>query len=119
MLIFGVTLFYVFRFFKKPKSLNKGTCILIIRLVDKKANLKIKGAMGKMGGRRDEKRGDVEKMDGKSVVNLQIPADAIENVDELVREGYYGNRSAAIRNIIRRGATYLRLRYTLPKRGKR
>lgn len=61
------------------------------------------------------KGGEIKKMNGKSLVNMQIPADEIENVDELVRDGYYGCRSDAIRDIIRRGATYLRLRYPLPK----
>jgi len=31
-------------------------------------------------------------MNGKSLVEMQIPADEIENVDELVRDGYYGSR---------------------------
>ena len=65
MLIFGVTLFYVFRFCEKSKSLNRDTRLLIIKSVEKKANLEIKGAIKKMGGRRDEKRrkkgGVVEK----------------------------------------------------------
>jgi len=52
VLIFGVTLFYVFRFFKKPKTLNRDTCIFINRFVEKKANLEIKGAIKKMGERR-------------------------------------------------------------------
>ena len=69
--------------------------------------------------KKEEKKRWCRKMNGKSLVNLQIPADEIENVDELVRDGYYGSRSDAIRDIIRRGATYIRLRYTLPKRGKR
>ena len=54
-------------------------------------------------------------MNVKNLVEMQIPVEEVENVDELVREGYYGNRSDAIRDIIRRGATYLRLRYILPK----
>jgi len=56
VLIFGVTLFYVFRFFKKPKTLNRDTCIFINRFVEKKANLEIKKGDEKDGGRRDEKR---------------------------------------------------------------
>jgi len=56
MLIFSVTLFYVFRFFKKPKTLNRDTGIFINRLVEKKASLEIKGGMKKDGERRDEKR---------------------------------------------------------------
>ena len=31
-------------------------------------------------------------MNGKSLVEMQIPAGEIENVDELVRDGYYGSR---------------------------
>ena len=69
-----------------------------------------------MGGRDEKKRGDVEKMNGKSLVEMQIPADEIENVDELVRDGYYGSRSDAIRDIIRRGATHLRMSYPLCQR---
>ena len=57
-------------------------------------------------------------MNSKSLVELQIPVEEVENVDELVSEGYYGCRCDAIRDIIRCGATYLRLRYTLPKREK-
>jgi Arc/MetJ-type ribon-helix-helix transcriptional regulator len=49
-------------------------------------------------------------MNGKNLVNMQIPADEIENVDELVRAGYYGSRSDAIQDIIRRGAAQLRSR---------
>lgn len=54
-------------------------------------------------------------MNDKNLVEMQIPVEEVENVDELVREGYYGCRNDAIRDIIRRGATYLRLRYILPK----
>ena len=54
-------------------------------------------------------------MNGKSLVNLQISVEEVENIDGLVREGYYESRSDAIRDIIKRGATYLRLRYPLPK----
>ena len=82
--------------------------------------MRYKGAIKKDGGRRDEKRrkkgGVVEKMNGKSLVEMQIPADEIENVDELVRDGYYGSRSDAIRDIIRRGATHLRMSYPLCQR---
>lgn len=52
-------------------------------------------------------------MNGKNLVELQIPAEEVENIDELVREGYYGNRSDAIRDIIRRGAARVRERYPL------
>ncbi|MGB7532484.1 MAG: ribbon-helix-helix domain-containing protein [Halobacteriota archaeon] len=54
-------------------------------------------------------------MNDNSLVEMQIPTEAVENIDELVKEGYYGSRSDAIRDTIRRGATYLRLRYTVPK----
>jgi len=54
-------------------------------------------------------------MNGKNWEEMQIPTEEVENIDELVSEGYYGCRSDAIRDIIRRGATYLRLRYILPK----
>jgi hypothetical protein len=47
---------YVFRFREKPKSLNRDTCILIIKFDYKKANLGIKGAIKKMEGGRDEKK---------------------------------------------------------------
>ena len=50
-------------------------------------------------------------MDEKSFVEMQIPAEEVENIDELVREGYYGCRSDAICDIIRRGAVQLRSRY--------
>ena len=50
-------------------------------------------------------------MNGKSVVEMQIPTEEVENVDELVGEGYYGSRSDAIRDIIRRGAVHVRVRY--------
>ncbi|MDI6885650.1 MAG: ribbon-helix-helix domain-containing protein [archaeon] len=52
-------------------------------------------------------------MDGKSLVELQIPVEEVENIDELVREGYYGCRSDAIRDIIRRGAARVRAKYPL------
>jgi Arc/MetJ-type ribon-helix-helix transcriptional regulator len=52
-------------------------------------------------------------------VELQIPAEEVETVDELVREGYYGCRSDAIRDIIRRGAVQLRLRYWSVKTRRR
>ncbi len=50
-------------------------------------------------------------MKEKNLVELRIPAEEVENVDELVREGYYGSRSDAIRDIIRRGAAHIRSRY--------
>ncbi len=58
----------------------------------------------------------MEKMNGKSLVEMQIPVEEVENVDELVSEGYYGCRSDAIRDIIRRGATHLRMSYPLCQR---
>jgi len=50
-------------------------------------------------------------MKSKSLVDLKIPAEEVENIDELVRAGYYGCRSDAIRDIIRRGAASVRTRY--------
>ncbi len=58
-------------------------------------------------------------MIGKNLVEMQIPVEEVENIDELVREGYYGCRSDAIRDIIRRGATYLRLRLQCQKESER
>lgn len=60
-------------------------------------------------------------MNEKSLVELQIPTEEVQNIDELVREGYYGCRSDAIRDIIRRGAAHLRSRYWFvkPKGGDR
>nr|CBH39087.1 hypothetical protein BSM_25650 [uncultured archaeon] len=55
-------------------------------------------------------------MNGKSLVEMQIPVEEVQNIDELVREGYYGCRSDAIRDIIRRGATQLRMSYPLCQR---
>jgi Arc/MetJ-type ribon-helix-helix transcriptional regulator len=52
-------------------------------------------------------------MNGKNLVEMQIPVEEVENIDELVSEGYYGNRSDAIRDIIRRGAVHVRARYPL------
>ncbi len=53
-----------------------------------------------------------KEMNGKSlVVDLKIPAEEVENIDELVRAGYYGCRSDAIRDVIRRGAASVRARY--------
>ena len=50
-------------------------------------------------------------MNGKSLVEMRIPVEEVENIDELVSEGYYGSRNDAIRDIIGCGAAYLRLRY--------
>ena len=54
-----------------------------------------------------------KKMNGKNLVELRIPTEEVENVDELVSEGYYESRSDAIRDIIRRGAVHVRARYPL------
>jgi len=51
----------------------------------------------------------------KSLVEMQIAAEEVENVDELVKEEYYGIRGDAFRDIIRRGAAQLRSRYWLVK----
>lgn len=40
-----------------------------------------------------------------------MPAEEVENVDDLVNEGYYRCRSDAVRDIIKRGAAHLRSRY--------
>jgi len=58
-------------------------------------------------------------MNEKSLVELRIPTEEVENVDELVSEGYYGCRSDAIRDIIRRGAAQLRSRYWCVKTKRR
>ncbi|RLG34461.1 hypothetical protein DRN97_02450 [Methanosarcinales archaeon] len=54
-------------------------------------------------------------MDDIRLVKMKIPVEEVENVDELVREGYYGCRNDAIRDIIRRGAAHLRSRYWFVK----
>ena len=36
-----------------------------------------------------------EKMNGKNLVNLQIAIEEVEDIDGLVRAGYYGCRSGA------------------------
>jgi hypothetical protein len=48
-----------------------------------------------MGGRRDEKKRRCRKMNGKSLVNLQIAIEEVEDIDGFVREGYYGSRGDA------------------------
>jgi len=53
----------------------------------------------------------MKRMNGKKLVEMKIPTEEVENVDELVSEGYYGCRSDAISDIIRRGAAQLRSRY--------
>jgi len=58
-------------------------------------------------------------MNVKNLVEMQIPVEEVENVDELVGEGYYGNRSDAISDIIRRGAAQLRSRYWCVKTKRR
>ena len=52
-------------------------------------------------------------MNEKNLVGMQIQTEEVENVAELVREGYYGSRSDAVRDIIRRGAVHVRVRYPL------
>ncbi len=47
----------------------------------------------------------------KCFVDLKIPAEEVENIDALVRAGYYGCRSDAIRDVIKRGAASVRARY--------
>ncbi|MCK4735815.1 MAG: hypothetical protein KAT65_25400 [Methanophagales archaeon] len=54
-------------------------------------------------------------MNSKSLVEMQIPVEEVQNIDELVSEGYYGCRSDAIQDIIRRGAAQLRSRYWFVK----
>jgi metal-responsive CopG/Arc/MetJ family transcriptional regulator len=49
-------------------------------------------------------------MSGKNKVEMQIPREELENIDALVREGYYGSRNDAIKDILKRGAVYTRLR---------
>ena len=61
----------------------------------------------------------MKRMNGKNLVEMQIPVEEVENVDELVREGYYGCRSDAIRDIIRRGSAQLRSRYWCVKTKRR
>jgi len=58
-------------------------------------------------------------MNVKNLVEMQIPVEEVENIDELVGEGYYGNRSDAIQDIIRRGAAQLRSRYWCVKTKRR
>ncbi len=57
-------------------------------------------------------------MNEKNLVELRIPTEEVENIDELVREGYYRSRSDAIRDIIRRGAVHVRARYPLHARNE-
>jgi len=52
-----------------------------------------------------------EKTNGKSLVEMQIPVEEVENIDAPVSEGYYGCRSVAISAIVRLGAVQLRSRY--------
>ena len=50
-------------------------------------------------------------MIGKNLIEMQILVEEVETVDALVSEGYYGCRSDAVRDIIRRGAVQLRSGY--------
>jgi Arc/MetJ-type ribon-helix-helix transcriptional regulator len=61
----------------------------------------------------------MKRINGKNLVEMKIPAEEVENVDALVSEGYYGSRSDAIRDIIRRGAVQLRSRYRCVKTKRR
>ena len=54
-------------------------------------------------------------MDGEKLVEMKIPTEEVENSDELVSERYYGCRSDAISDIIRRGAVQLRSRHLCVK----
>jgi len=60
-----------------------------------------------------------EKMNGKNLVEMQILVEEVKNIDEPVSEGYYGCRSDAISDIIRRGAVQLRSRYWCVKTRRR
>ena len=53
----------------------------------------------------------MKRMNGKKLVEMKIPTEEVKNIDALVSEGYYGSRSDAISDIIRRGAAQLRSRY--------
>lgn len=61
------------------------------------------------------KKEGVGKKMVEDLVDMRISVEEVENVDELVREGYYGSRSDAIRDMIRRGAAHLRSRYWVLK----
>ena len=50
-------------------------------------------------------------MSVKKLVERQIPREELENVDELVSEGYYRSRNEALEDILRRGAAAVRLRF--------
>ena len=50
-------------------------------------------------------------MNGRNLVELKIPVEEVKNIDALVTAGYYGSRSDAVRDILRRGAAHLRSRY--------
>jgi Arc/MetJ-type ribon-helix-helix transcriptional regulator len=56
-------------------------------------------------------------MNSRNLVELKIPVEEVRNIDALVIAGYYGNRSDAIRDIIRRGAAHLRSRYQFVEAG--
>jgi Arc/MetJ-type ribon-helix-helix transcriptional regulator len=54
---------------------------------------------------------EVREMDVKKLVERQIQKEELENIDELVNEGYYGSRNEALEDILRRGAAAVRLRF--------
>jgi Arc/MetJ-type ribon-helix-helix transcriptional regulator len=56
-------------------------------------------------------------MNGRKLVDLKIPVEEVKNIDALVTAGYYGCRSDAIRDILRRGAAHLRSRYQFVEAG--
>jgi Arc/MetJ-type ribon-helix-helix transcriptional regulator len=56
-------------------------------------------------------RKEVREMGVKKLVERLIPREELENVDELVSEGYYGSRNEALKDILRRGAAAVRLRF--------
>jgi len=49
----------------------------------------------------------LEKMNGKSLVEMQILVEEVQNIDELVREGYYGSRSEKREKMTEEGREWL------------
>jgi hypothetical protein len=47
------------------------------------------------------------KMNGKNLVEMQIPAVEVENIDGLIREGYYGSRSEKREKMTEEGREWL------------
>jgi hypothetical protein len=58
-------------------------------------------------------------MNDKSLVGMRIPVEEVENENAFVSEGFYGCRSDAIRDIIRRGVVQVRSRYWCVKTRRR